>query len=630
MANNFSLKSGSYEGRYLQFYGVQTKDVATNKSKIDWTLSSLGGSSNFYSTGPTSLIVAGKEVYSSARKDWNSESFPAAKGSVSGTIYVDHDSVGDKSIEVSLTTAIYVGTQSTHKGTWHLDNIPRQANITAANDFTDLDNPSFSFSNPGGFPMDVWLEPNPVSDHLCVRTNISNSGSYTWTLTNAEREALRNACKGLSCPIRIGLYTYINGVQYYDFKDKTFYITENDATKPTVSLSVALNNSLLPSTFDGMYIQGKSRLNVNISAQGKYSASIISYSANIGGVTYNSNSFVSNVLQKEGKVDVIGYAKDSRQFTGSAKQQIDVTPYSKPLVIPLGSETSIHCYRSDGNGKRVGNSTSVWIKAKRTYYSLSGKNKCALQWRRKLVNETWNDATHQWKDLIPKTNTTNAEYNALVANTVFELNKSYTLQIRVIDDIGETDVKTFEIPTQDVALHLGKGGKNVSVGTYCDYSKEYTFYSEWDAYFDKNASVGESLNVGKSISVGESLNVSKNVSVGGNQMADFIVAQGTSNGWTYEKWASGKAECWTKISYAVDDLADTKKEVTVNKSFPFTFTTLPTFNLTLANQVNWNHVLSSCDFTTSQFTKFSIYRMGSGSTVSVGGTADIRVIGKWK
>ncbi len=493
MASSFTLKSSSYDGRYLQLSCKQTKDTANNKSKIDWTLSSLGGSDNYYSTGPTTVTIAGQQVFSKGRVNWDSKTFPASKGNVSGTIYVSHDTLGEKSVEVKLTTAIYVGTTSTFKDKWTLDNIPRQAKITAVEDFTDVDNPSFSFSNPGGFPMDVWLEPNPVGDHLCIRKDIPNTGSYTWELTDAEREELRNKCAGVKCTIRVGLYSYISGKEYADYKDKTFYMTENDATRPAVSMTATLNNGSLPSQFDGMYIQGKSRLDVSISAQGKYSAEITGYSADIGGEIYNSQSFVSNVIQKEGKVDVIGYAKDSRQFTGSDKQEIEVIPYSKPLVIPIGSETAISCYRSDGNGVRVGNSTSLWIKAKRTYYSLSGKNQCALQWRSKLVTDVWDDARHVWKDLIPKTDTITTEYNALLQGEVFDLRKSYSVQIRAIDDIGEFDPKTFEIPTQDVALHLGRGGKNVSVGTYCDYSKEYTFYSDWVGMFDKGL-WGSSLN----------------------------------------------------------------------------------------------------------------------------------------
>lgn len=368
-----------------------------------------------------------------------------------------------------------------------LPTIPRQATITSISDFTDVDNPAFTFSNPGGFIMDVWLEPNPVGDHLCVRENIPNTGSYTWELSDEDRDALRNSCVGNQCPIRVGLYTTIGNTVYHDYRDKTFTMTENTATKPSVSMVVSLNNGSLPSKFNGLYIQGKSRLNVNISATPKYGAKITSYSAKVDGKTYSLNQFTTDVITASG--NVLGYAKDSRGFTGEATRKIDVIPYSKPLVVPIGNDNAISCYRSDGNGMRVGNSTSVWIKAKMTYYSVEGNNSCALQWRRKLITEAWDDQIHLWDDL----NTSADEYNALLSGEVFDKKKSYTVQIRAIDDIGEYDLKTFEIPTEDVALHLGAGGKNVAVGTYCNGLPEYRFYSDWVGQFDKGL-WGTSIN----------------------------------------------------------------------------------------------------------------------------------------
>lgn len=483
MASTFTLTSGSYEGRYLQLSCSQSIDIATNKSTISWTLSSIGGSVNYYSTGPTTVMINGVQVYYQKRLEWDTETFPAAKGSKSGTIVVDHNSDGSKQIAVSLSTAIYYGSVGSYSDTWTLDNIPRQATITSAPDFTDLDNPTIRFSNPGGFTMDVWLEPNPIGDHLCVRKNIPNTGSYTWNdITAEERESLRNSCWGKpSCTIRLGLYSYVGGVMYADYKDKTFTMAESDATRPAVNMAVSLNNGSLPSKFNGLYIQGKSRLNVSLSATPKYGADIKSYSAKIDGKTYSKNSFTTDVITASGNVDVLGYAKDSRGFTGSASSKVNVVPYSKPLVVPIGTATAIQCYRSDGNGVRVGNSTSVWIKAKKTFYSVSGKNSCALQWRRKLITDKWNDQSHLWNDLI----TSADEYNALLSGVVFDNKKSYTVQIRAIDDIGEYDLKTFEIPTEDVALHLGKGGKNVAIGTYCNGLPEHRFYSDWVGQFDK-------------------------------------------------------------------------------------------------------------------------------------------------
>ena len=487
MAKTFTLTSDAYQGRYMQLYCVQTPDIANNRSTINWTLSVLGGESSYYQTGPTTVTIAGKQVYYCKLMAWDTMVFPAARGSTSGTLVVDHDTLGNLKIAVGMSTSIYTGILKGYGDTWTLDSIPRQAKITAAYDFTDVGNPSISFSNPGGYRVDLWLEPNPVGDHLCIRENIPNTGSYTWSLTDAERNALRNKCTGNSCPIRIGLYSYVSGVQYADYKDKTYTMTENAATRPAVSMTVSPNNGSLTSAFNGLYIQGKSRVNVAVSAQGKFNAKINGYSGRIEDKAYYAQNFTSDALQNSGNVTVYGYASDSREFLGSAEKQISVIAYAKPLVIPIGSENAISCYRSDGNGKRTGASTSVWIKAARSYYKVvtsgSQKNFCALQWRRKLSTENWNDSVHLWNNLIAKNSLTTDEYSGLLSGVVFDLQKAYTIQIRAIDDLGEHDLKTLEVPTRDVALHLGKGGKNVSVGSYCDYSEDYTFYSAWKAIF---------------------------------------------------------------------------------------------------------------------------------------------------
>lgn len=512
MARTFYLDSnsgtGSYQGRYLKVECTQTTDIATNKSTIHWTLTSLGGISTYYGTGPTTLTINGVQVYYSGRIAWETYQFPAAKGSVSGTTIVDHNADGSKTITVGLSTAVSYFDVSSFSGTWTLDSIPRQAKITAASNFTDVDNPSISFSNPGGFPMDVWLEPNPIGDHLCERKSIPNTGSYTWVLTDAEREALRNKCAGKSCTIRLGLYSYVGGVQYADYKDMTYTMTENAATKPSVSLGITLNNGQLPSKFNSLYIQGKSRLNVSLSATGKYGAAIKSYWGTVEGKTYNGSSFTTDVVQGSGTVDIVGYATDSRDFTGSASGQINVIAYSKPLVIPLANENAILCYRSDGNGNRIGSSTSVWIKAKRSYHTLAGNNTCALQWRWKRTTEAWNDSLHLWNDLLTKA-TTADEYSALIPGE-FDKKQAYTIQIRAVDDIGDYDIKTLEVPTEDVALHLGRGGKNVTVGTYCDYSEDYTFRSAWKGIFDEDVYVHGGLYAGHIKPIGDYMGLDLN------------------------------------------------------------------------------------------------------------------------
>ena len=610
MATSGQLNTNTTYDSYfwVKWEQVGNQDIANNRTQIKWTCG-LYSEHKFYTNAVkmSAFSINGTQVYSGGT--YSNFTAEGNQTIASGTLWISHNTDGTKTFSISSFTGWLYSNHnySCNGGSYSLTSIPRQATITAAYDFTDTGNPSISFSNPGGFTMDVWLEPNPVGDHLCERKGIPNTGNYTWVLTEAERDKLRHYCAGTECTIRLGLYTHIGNTTYADYKDKKFTMTENSATKPTVSMSATLNNGSLPSAFDGLYVQGKSKVDVTLSATGKYGASINSYYAVVGGNIYRSNNFTSGVVLNTGSVKVTGYAQDSRGFTGSTEATINVLAYSKPLVIPLSSENAVLCYRSDGNGNRVGNSTSLWVKAKRSNCDVSQKNTCALQWRWKPVAHAWNDAEHQWRDLIPKTNTATNEYNALISGVEFELRESYTVQIRAIDDIGEQDTKTFEIPTQDVALHLGKGGKNVSIGTYCDYSEDRTFYSDWKAIFDKE------------------------VFIGGLLVADHIVERGTSGLWTYEKMASGIAKCWANIAYKVQlASAGVRVNVPINESFPFAFIDVPFCNLTLANQTNWNQVLSSIDFTASKVTAFSVYRMGTGENITAGGTACISVIGYWK
>lgn len=46
--------SGSYEGRYLQLTITETVNVAANTSTLNWTLTSAGGSANYYTVDATS------------------------------------------------------------------------------------------------------------------------------------------------------------------------------------------------------------------------------------------------------------------------------------------------------------------------------------------------------------------------------------------------------------------------------------------------------------------------------------------------------------------------------------------------------------------------------------------------
>lgn len=112
--------------------------------------------------------------------------------------------------------------------------------------------------------MECWLEPNPNGEHYAKRTLSGTSGTFTWELTNDERKQLREACKGKTCTIRIGLYS--NNCSWASYHDRTYQMTN---AEPTI-------NSVVTSIIDpfggSLCLQNRSNIKFTISATAKYGA----------------------------------------------------------------------------------------------------------------------------------------------------------------------------------------------------------------------------------------------------------------------------------------------------------------------------------------------------------------------
>lgn len=495
MASSIVLKSSAYDGRYLELVCTQTKDTASNKSTINWTLYSKGGNVNYYSTGPTTVTINRIAVYNKTdTTKWDSYEFPAAKGSVSGSLVIDHNDDGSKTIAVSLKTAIYnTGSPNTQSTNWELDTIPRGATfISCPTTFSNASLPTITYTNPLGnnaTKLEVCIADSEGWYALAPYRDLVKSGtSYTFkaedmVLLNG-KVAQNSTTLGVMFVIRT---TTADGNVHTDWRTSTYKMVETDDTKPSVTMSLSVvNPSSFPTTLAGLYVQGKSRIQVSLTSTCKYGATASTYSAIVGGVMDSSKTspVTTRVVTVSGdNVEVIGRVTDSRGIPGQVSGTIKVYAYSKPLVEPISGEKAILCYRSDASGNQKATSTSVRIMAKRSFYSLSGSNLCQMQWRRRKTSEAWDDSKHKWADLIPSAAPASYEYNGIVAND-FSATNSYVVQIRATDSLGEYDRKEFEIPTREVPLHLGNGGKNVSIGEYCDYSEEHTFRSSWKAIFD--------------------------------------------------------------------------------------------------------------------------------------------------
>ena len=146
-----SVQTSSYEGRYLKLTVTEESySIANNTSTVRWKLESIGGSVNYYTIYNWGVWVNGQQIYGTQTTNWNTYNFPAATGSTTGTITVNHKSDGSADpVGFELKGSVYYNRSNSYTGSISLTNIPRQANITSAPDFNDEASPRFSVKSTG-------------------------------------------------------------------------------------------------------------------------------------------------------------------------------------------------------------------------------------------------------------------------------------------------------------------------------------------------------------------------------------------------------------------------------------------------------------------------------------------------
>lgn len=171
--------SASYEGRYLQLTITETVNTVANTSTLNWTLTSTGGSVNYYTVGPTTVTINGTQVYYKARTVWSTKEFPAAKGSTSGSITVAHDSNGTKSITIGFSTRVYYSGAQEYGGTMKLANIDRAA-PTVTFSTGSVTAYGFKISASSSATADIWqYSTNNGSSWTQFSTTAGTSASVT-------------------------------------------------------------------------------------------------------------------------------------------------------------------------------------------------------------------------------------------------------------------------------------------------------------------------------------------------------------------------------------------------------------------------------------------------------------------
>lgn len=578
MANTFTISSDKYEGRYLRLDCSQVMDIDSNTSTINWTLVSTGGDDNYYSTGPTTVFINGSTAYNAPRKAWNSYEFPAATGSVSGSTKVSHDTQGKATIQVVLSTAIYTTGAKNYIGSWTLDTIPRKATITSAPNFNDEQNPTITYSNPAGTAatkLQACISLTGSKDDIAYRDISPTGTSYTFTLTEAERNILRAATTG-SNTRRVAFFirTTIGGVNQHSYAYRNYTVVNAEPTiSPTIYDTGGVSTELTGNA--NTMIRYFNEMNYSIGAVAKKQGQITSQSVSYGGKTATAAS------------GSLGYV-DTNVFVFSATDNRGNT-VSKTITVPMVEYVPLTCSVDGRIALSEADSTKASIG-----FTVSG---------------------NYFNGSFGKVSNTLTLYYALKNGSKTTIASGY-----------------LTIPSN--AYSNGKYSVEHTFSSNYDYKDSYTIeLTATDKIYSVNG-VSKTLKAIPIFDWGENdFNFNVPISFNGQEMKDFIVEQGTSGIWTYRKWNSGIAECWGTIAPTSHNITTawgaiyTKDNAIGRQSYPFQFTDDPVVSMTLHNPTGNCWAFTGTPGGVSQTPAFGLARGTSGSA-TVG--ARIMAIGKWR
>lgn len=377
----------------VRFYGVL--NVTGNNISWSWANASVWGTTWGLagSYGKGSHTVVYEDVTITHRNDGT------YSGTLSGTL-----------------SSSYTGGTAT--GTFTLPKINRIAVVSAVSDFNDETNPTITFINPAGFNINAFMSVNGTD--IATDTHIASTGTYTFSLTTAQRNQLRQLCTGQTLSVRVGLRTEDSGgtIIGSSYKDKTMTLVNASPTF-TVTYEDTNATTLAITNDDQQIIRNNSTLIFNITnAQAKKYATLSTLTAEINGVTYNGtlNGTTGEIdvgtLNLSSNTEAMVRLVDSRGLGTGIPLTLEILDWQLPTgIVNLARQNNFY--------------TETDINVDANYSSLDNKNVITIKARSKKTTDSSYGAYTDLQDSV---------------TSVLQLDNNYQWDVQVLvqDRIGST------------------------------------------------------------------------------------------------------------------------------------------------------------------------------------------------
>lgn len=433
---NTSAASGSADGSYYTFSWTASQSVANNTSTVSWTLKFHSGADSWYAERTLKVVIAGDTVYSKTGRVERYDGWTKT-----GTKTISHNSSGAGSFSVSVSAAVYYDYVNTSGSkTFTLNTIPRASSMTIANGTLGTAQNITVTKKADAFTHTITYTCGSASGTVCTKSS-ATTVSFTPPLALASQNTT-----GTSVSVTVKLQTYSGSTAVGSAVSKTLSMAIPSSVKPSCTIAVSDPTGYL-STYGG-YVQGRSKVQVAVTATQSYSSAISSYSVSANGATYTTATSTTAVLKTSGTNTISATVKDKRGRTGSASTTISVLAYSNPKI----SKLKVNRCNSDGSSNDTGSYAKVTYSFSIT--SLLNKNAKTIKIKyRPTGGGTWTEATQT------------SAYSATDATYIFAAadDTSYDVQLAVTDAFTTATLDTV-VSTAFTVMHFSATGKGMAIG----------------------------------------------------------------------------------------------------------------------------------------------------------------------
>ncbi|MCP1638618.1 hypothetical protein J2T50_000311 [Streptococcus gallinaceus] len=457
MANNGSFNTNAYESRSLVFeWNVASQSIDRNQTTINWSVKGAGGNPTiWYMSGNFKVVIDGSTVFSSATRIQLQTGTKVA----SGTYTFNHNNDGSRSFSASCEAGIYYfAVNSRGSGSWSLPTIARATQPTT-NKTTYAFGENIVINLPRASSNFTHTIQAGVDDGGIAFQNIATGvgTSYTWVFPKSWANYIHSSSQKL----RIRAYTYSGGTQIgvKEVSPQLTILATSDM-KPVVSLTLTDENRL-KETYGG-FVKGQSKIKAVVSERFYGKTKVASRTLLLSGVTYPSNTAVSEVLSSTTQV-VTATVTDTRGLTGAVTEHPVVFDWYTPRI------SSLSISRCQPNGTLSDTGTSVKVVFKLDIAPVNNKNKRSFKIGYKKQTES------QWRY-----HTVTVTSYLQSGNIVLPTDGENTWDIRLeVTDAFTTYVLDQKVGTVYVLMDFHKSGKGIALGKVAEFENCLDISPRW-------------------------------------------------------------------------------------------------------------------------------------------------------